>query len=192
LEYQLVDLRETSASGQQQAAEILVLAFRQDWPDAWPDIESASQEVAECLDPERICRAAVAPGGGVLGWIGGISTYDGHVWELHPLAVHPDFQGLGIGRALVLDLEEQVRQQGGITVFLGTDDESYLTSAGGIDLYPNVLEKAMRLHNRGRHPFTFYQTLGYEVVGLVPDANGPGKPDILMAKRVAPGVKFQS
>ncbi len=187
-----MDLRETSASGQQQAAEILVLAFRQDWPDAWPDIESASQEVAECLDPERICRAAVALGGEVLGWIGGISTYDGHVWELHPLAVHPDFQGLGIGRALVLDLEEQVRQQGGITVFLGTDDELYLTSAGGIDLYPNVLEKAMGLHNRSRHPFTFYQTLGFEVVGLVPDANGPGKPDILMAKRVAPGVKFQT
>ena len=34
------------------------------------------------------------------------------------------------------------------------------------------------------HPFAFYQRLGYEVVGLLPDVNGPGRPDILMAKRL--------
>ena len=34
------------------------------------------------------------------------------------------------------------------------------------------------------HPAGFYQRMGFEVVGLIPDANGPGKPDILMAKRV--------
>jgi predicted acetyltransferase len=39
------------------------------------------------------------------------------------------------------------------------------------------------LHPR-RHPFEFYQKLAYVVVGIVPDANGPGKPDILMAKRL--------
>jgi aminoglycoside 6'-N-acetyltransferase I len=189
--YQLVNLIETGETGRQQAAEILVLAFQQDWPDSWPDFESASKEVDECLDPGRICRAAVDPGGRVLGWTGGISEYDGNVWELHPLAVHPDYQGEGLGRALVLNLEEQVRTLGGITVVLGTDDVTNMTSAGGIDLYPNVLEKAAQLHNRRRHPFTFYQKLGYEVVGLMPDANGPGKPDIFMAKRVAMEVSFQ-
>jgi aminoglycoside 6'-N-acetyltransferase I len=30
----------------------------------------------------------------------------------------------------------------------------------------------------------FYQKLGYVIVGVIPDANGPGKPDIMMAKRV--------
>ena len=59
----------------------------------------------------------------VLGWIGGIRQYDGNVWELHPLVVKPSYQGQGIGRALVTDLEEQVRQRGGLTLWLGTDDE---------------------------------------------------------------------
>ena len=34
------------------------------------------------------------------------------------------------------------------------------------------------------HPFFFYRKLGYEPVGVIPDANGFGKPDLLMAKRV--------
>jgi hypothetical protein len=35
------------------------------------------------------------------------------------------------------------------------------------------------------HPFEFYQKCGFVIVGVVPDANGYSKPDILMAKRVA-------
>ena len=34
------------------------------------------------------------------------------------------------------------------------------------------------------HAAGFYRRMGFEVVGLIPDASGPGKPDILMAKRV--------
>ena len=34
-----------------------------------------------------------------------------------------------------------------------------------------------------------YQKCGFVIVGVVPDANGPGKPDILMAKRVHEGIK---
>jgi aminoglycoside 6'-N-acetyltransferase I len=36
------------------------------------------------------------------------------------------------------------------------------------------------------NPLAFYQRVGFEIVGVIPDANGPGKPDILMAKRVSP------
>jgi aminoglycoside 6'-N-acetyltransferase I len=56
---------------------------------------------------------------------------------------------------------------------------------GGVDLYPNVWEHIANIKNLGRHPYEFYQKVGFVIVGVVPDANGPGKPDIYMAKRVA-------
>lgn len=61
-----------------------------------------------------------------------------------------------------------------------------MTSVGGIDLYPDVLRHLRDLRDLGRrHPFLFYQRLGFVVTGVLPDANGPGKPDIFMSKRVA-------
>ena len=44
-------------------------------------------------------------------------------------------QRVNIGRALVADLEERVRERGGHTVMLGTDDERGETSLAGIDLF---------------------------------------------------------
>ncbi len=44
--------------------------------------------------------------------------------------------------------------------------------------------KIVDLRDVRGHPFEFYRKCGFVVVGLVPDANGFGKPDILMAKRV--------
>ena len=167
-----------------QAAQLLVDAFREHWPDAWPTLEKGLEEVHEMLETERICRAAVDEKGDLLGIIGGIPGYDGNVWELHPLAVQPSRQGHGIGRALVQDLEQQVRSQGGLTITLGTDDEDGMTSLSAVDLYENLWEKVRDIRNLKGHPFEFYQKLGYVITGVVPDANGRGKPDILMAKRI--------
>jgi aminoglycoside 6'-N-acetyltransferase I len=91
----------------------------------------------------------------------------------------------GVGRALVADLEERVRKRGGITVRLGSDDVSNQTTLSGVDLYTNVCEHISNVRNLRRHPYEFYQKLGYTIVGVMPDANGIGKPDIYMAKRVA-------
>lgn len=168
----------------QQAARLLVDAFRDHWPDAWPTDEKGLEEVQEMLKSERICRVAVDEQGNLLGIIGGIPDYDGNVWELHPLAVQPSMQGQGIGRALVRDFEEQVRSRGGLTITLGSDDEDNMTSLSDVDLYENLWEKIRDIRNLKGHPFGFYQKMGYMITGVVPDANGPGKPDILMAKRV--------
>lgn len=167
-----------------QAAQLLVAAFREHWPEAWPTFEEALKEVHEMLETGRICCAAVDEQGNLLGIVGGIPGYDGNVWELHPLAVQPFLQGRGIGRALVEDLEKQVRSRGGLTITLGTDDEDSMTSLSNVDLYENLWEKIRDIRNLKGHPFEFYQKLGYSITGVVPDANGRGKPDILMAKKV--------
>jgi aminoglycoside 6'-N-acetyltransferase I len=168
----------------EQVAQLLVDAFREHWPDAWPTLEEGLKEVHEMLESERICRAAVDEQEVLLGIIGGIPGYDGNVWELHPLAIQPSQQGQGIGRALVEDLEEQVRLKGGLTITLGTDDEDNMTSLSDVDLYENLWEKIRDIRNYKHHPFAFYRKLGYVITGVVPDANGRGKPDILMGKRI--------
>lgn len=163
-----------------QTASILYEAFSH----SWTSMEEALEEVHECSSQGRISRVAMDDDQNVLGWIGGGSMYSGNVWELHPLVVSSKHRGQGIGSSLVKDFEEQVRKRGGITVWLGSDDENGSTTLSGIDVYPDVLKRIADIRNIKRHPYEFYQKLGYTIVGILPDANGFGKPDIFMAKRV--------
>ena len=180
----IVDLRSDHEVAIRQVAALLVEGFATNWPEAWPNMESALEEVREFFAAGRISRIALDEEGTVLGWIGGISHYRGHVWELHPLVVRVSQQGQGIGHALVADLEERVRERGGLTITLGTDDVTGQTTLAGVDLFPNVWEHVTQIKNLKRHPYEFYQKQGFVIVGVMPDANGPGKPDILMAKSV--------
>jgi aminoglycoside 6'-N-acetyltransferase I len=167
----------------QQTALLLLESFRH-LPSGWHTLADCLEEVKESLADDRISRVAVDEFGTVLGWIGGIQQYSGHVWELHPLMVKKQYQRQGIGRLLVADLEEQARQRGGITLWLGTDDEAEQTTLSGVDLYPNVFDHVERIQNLQNHPYEFYQKCGFVIVGVMPDANGFGKPDIYMAKRL--------
>jgi aminoglycoside 6'-N-acetyltransferase I len=181
----IIPLTTDDPAADQQAAALLVSAFQEHWPNAWPDLDAALEEVYECLDPDNICLAAVDDDGRVLGWIGARPAYGVTGWELHPLVVDPARQGEGIGRALVTALEAEVYARGGVAIFLGSDDEDGMTSLAGVDLYPDLAGHIAAIRNLKRHPFEFYQKLGYTIVGVIPDANGVGKPDIMMAKRVA-------
>jgi aminoglycoside 6'-N-acetyltransferase I len=180
----IIDLDPNDQWTIEEVAALLVEGFKDHWPRAWPDIASALEEVREALGRGRICRVALDDNSEIAGWVGGIPQYGGNVWELHPLVVRPDLRGRGIGRALVRDLEERVRARGGLTITLGTDDEDDMTTLAGVDLYPDVWEHMANIRNLRGHPYEFYQKCGFVIVGVVPDANGPGKPDILMAKRV--------
>jgi aminoglycoside 6'-N-acetyltransferase I len=77
-----------------------------------------------------------------------------------------------------------VGECGAATIYLGTDDTAGMTTLSNVDLYPNVYEHIANIKNLRRHPYEFYQKLGYTIVGVIPDANGIGKPDIFMAKRL--------
>lgn len=174
-------LQPTDERGIQAAARIAMEAFA---GIAFCDTTAESRkEVLEALHPGYICLAAYDDDGEMLGWIGGRHSY-AFVWELHPLAVKPTHQRKGVGSQLVLDLEARIFEAGGVTVFLGADDETGGTNLFGKELYPNVLDHAQRIKNVGDHPYIFYQKMGYTVTGLIPDANGIGKPDILMCKRM--------
>ena len=181
---QITDLRPGDEPKIQQVARLLVEGFKEHWPDAWPDLNSALQEVQESLVADRISRIAVGHSNQVLGWIGGIKHYDGNVWELHPLVVGTEFRRQGIGRSLVADLAAEAKNRGGIVLWVGTDDEDNQTTLSGINLYPNVWEHIAKIRNLRGHPYEFYQKMGFAIVGVMPDANGIGKPDIFMAKRL--------
>jgi aminoglycoside 6'-N-acetyltransferase I len=167
-----------------QVAQLALDAFAH-IPEWLKDLDGALDEVRTSFAPGRVSRVARDAAGEIVGWVGGIPQYDGNAFELHPLAVKPDVRRRGIGRALVLDLEAQARRRGAITLYLGADDEFGGTNLFGADVYPNVLENIAAIRNLRDHPFEFYQKCGFVIVGIVPDANGFGKPDIIMAKRIS-------
>ena len=61
----MVDLVPDDATAVQQAAALLVQGFREQAPDAWPDLASALEEVRESFGADRLSRVAVDERGGV-------------------------------------------------------------------------------------------------------------------------------
>ena len=163
----------------EQAAALLFDEFSQ--PNGWPTLALAREEVATVLG-EGFALGFVDRDV-LLGWVGGLPEYAGRVWELHPMVVRREHRRKGLGRMLVDAFETECRRQGALTVTLGTDDDSGMTSLAGVDLYDDLTKHLRELRDLGRsHPFLFYRKLGYTVTGVMPDANGPGRPDIFMSK----------
>ena len=178
---QIVNMMQLNKSQIIQAAQILTDSL----PIGWPTLQDALVEIEERLKPENTMLAALEDGI-VIGW-GGILApiYDGNVYELHPLAVRSDKRRLGTGRAIVEVLENEARKQGGLTIYLGSDDERDRgeTSLANTDLYDDLPGK-IKSFDPGTHPSGFYLKLGYKIIGVMPDANGKGKPDIFFGKRL--------
>ena len=185
LEVKIITLSPDDEWAIEQVAALLIEGFKAHAPNAWPNMAAALEEVQESFGKDRISRIALDQSGEIVGWIGGLSHYDGNVWEIHPLVVKPSRQGGGIGRRLVRDFEDLVRKRGGLTIWVATDDEDNMTTLAGVDLYPNILDHLAQIRNLRRHPYEFYKKLGFVIAGVMPDANGRGKPDIFLAKRVA-------
>lgn len=174
----IVDLTKEDTARIHQTARLLQESF-----EAWSTYELAKDEVIDSLQEERISRVLLSQEGEVIGWIGGQSQYGGNVWELHPLVIREAHRRKGFGKQLVLDLEQQVAQRGGVTIILGSDDEHNQTNLSNRNIYTDVPAFIKEFRSKD-HPVNFYLKLGYVIVGIIPDANGMGKPEILMAKRV--------
>ena len=146
-------------------------------------VEAAREEVTRVVC-DGFARALV-DGEVILGWVGGLPEYQGRVWELHPIVVRREHRRRGLGRALVAAFETEASGRGALTVTLGTDDDSGMTSLADVDVYSDVPRHLAELRDLGRgHPFLFYRKLGYVATGVMPDANGRGRPDIFMSKRI--------
>ena len=167
-----------------QATELLYSEFSEYWPAAWPNTTSAGKEVKQALGEDKICRAILDKKGDLVAWAGAVPSHGKTGWELHPLVVQKSKQRQGIGTKLVADIERQVMQRGGTLLWLGSDDENGMTSIANLDLFPDPLEHLKNIRDIKGHPFMFYKKQGFVICGVLPDANGLGKPDIFLAKRL--------
>ena len=183
----IVNMQTLNEAQRIQAAQMLT----DELPLGWATLAEAMEEIVERVDTierdgngESLYLAAM-DGDDVLGWTGMLPGYNGKVYELHPLVVRRDKQGLGTGKMLVQALEQAAKERGGITMQLGADDErpGGETSLANVDLYDN-LPKHLQEFEPGTHQTAFYIKLGYKIVGVMPDANGIGRPDIYLAKRL--------
>jgi aminoglycoside 6'-N-acetyltransferase I len=93
-------------------------------------------------------------------------------------------QRQGHGRRLVRDVERLARAAGALTMQLGTSDTTAATSLSGVDLYDDTFGRLAGLVARRPHAVEFWRRVGYRVVGVVPDAEGPGMPSITLARRL--------
>jgi ribosomal protein S18 acetylase RimI-like enzyme len=80
-------------------------------------------------------------------------------YNLYWIAVHPDFQGRGLGKALMREAERLIRAAGGTRIYI---DTSY---------------KAQYEDTRA-----FYEALGYELDALLKDFYSPGDDKVIYRK----------
>ncbi|MBC8069640.1 MAG: GNAT family N-acetyltransferase [Deltaproteobacteria bacterium] len=178
----IVPIAAKDERGIDEVAGLLVRSFRVVSPTWVPTIDLARDVVVEALAPGYINRALLS-GDRIVGWIGARHDY-GSVWELHPLVVDEAVRGGGIGRTLVDEITRLVEAEGALTLVLGTSDEAGLTNLAGRDLFRDPLAALQSIEAARVHPLGFWLKVGFAVVGVVPDAEGLGKPTIMLAKPV--------
>lgn len=180
----IVDFGSLTAVQYTEAAGVLREALAH-LPSGYQGPGEAEDEVKlRCTEEDWLGYAAL-DGERLVGWIGALKSYP-RGWEIHPLVVAPDRQRCGIGAALLGALEAVARRADVLTLFLGSDDDYGGTNLFGRDLWLDVARHIKTTEATARsHALTFYRRHGYEIVGLLPDVNGAGCPDILLAKRLA-------
>jgi aminoglycoside 6'-N-acetyltransferase I len=181
-EYSICHINE-SMETMERAAKILIDTFSE--VNMWPDIDEkeASDTVKECIEERNIC-IGIKINNQLIGWVGLRPMYE-KTWELHPLAIMPEFQRKGYGKILMNEMEKIAREKGIIGIMAGSDDETNKTSLSEKEITEeNIFEEIKNIKNYKSHPYDFYKKCGYIIVGIIPNANGLKKPDIWLWKDI--------
>jgi ribosomal protein S18 acetylase RimI-like enzyme len=104
--------------------------------------------------------------------------------EIKSVAVHPARRRRGVGRTLVMAAEERMRASGCVTMLATVGDTRGRTNLYGADVIGDAPRLLAGFACHADHPAGFFLTIGYRPVGLLPDAYGPGKHDLTLARRI--------
>jgi aminoglycoside 6'-N-acetyltransferase I len=178
---EIIDLDTHDADLVERLTRITFEAFKENAPDWIPTIDLARNQVIAAGRRGRLGRVLMQQDQAI-GWIGVIKGQN--VWEIHPIAVAIEHQYSGVGHLLVEDIARVAKEAGALTLFAGTSDEVGTTNLFGVDLYSNPVDALKTLEAVERNPFKFWENVGFTVVGLMPDAEGLGKPGIHLARRL--------
>jgi aminoglycoside 6'-N-acetyltransferase I len=113
------------------------------------------------------------------------STRQRRIWEIHPIAIREDRQGRGYGRILAEDIECLADAASGVlTLFVGVGDNTGRTSLAAADLYADPVSALRHKACEGPHPYRFWQSMGFRIVGVMPDGEGTDRHGIHLVKPV--------
>ena len=154
-------------------------------PSWLPTIGDAREEVDDATQAGHVSRVLLDDDARALAWASTFHTY-GDVWEIHPLVVDVKHHRKGHGARLLADIEALAASRGAGVLIVGTSDETGATSLGGRDLYADPIGAMLSMTFDPSHAVGFWLHMGYSLVGITPDAEGPGLPSINLAKRPPP------
>ena len=182
----IIDLSPDDQTHIDQIAAFLFECFSKYSPGWLADKAACYRQITHSFNADRCSRVMVDEQDQAIGWIAAIT--DEHCWEIHPIAVKPGQRRSGIGRRLVADIEQLAITSGAVSVWAGTSDETRSTSFSHLDLYKNPAAGFIDITAPDDHPVTFWRSVGYKVVGVLPDEEGLGKPGIHFARRLVDSI----
>jgi aminoglycoside 6'-N-acetyltransferase I len=178
----IVALKDLDPVACEQLAAFTLEAGREHSPGWLPDLEAAREQIREALVPGKVALV-LFENSRPIAWVAAAHDW-GRIWDLHPLIVAVDRQRRGHGSHLVREIESIARAAGALTMTLGTSDMTGATSLSGVDLYADLSVRLAAVELRSPHALGFWRHAGYTIVGVVPDAEAPGQPSIVLARRL--------
>lgn len=147
------------------------------------DVTQALADVVQ-FAPADLSLVARDPEGTPIGWLRAEHFRGQASAEIKLVAVHPARRRQEVARTLVMAAEERMSGNACVTMLATVGDTRGRTSLYGIDVTEDAPRLLAGFHCHADHPAGFFLRIGYRLVGLLPDAYGPGKHDLTLARRI--------